>query len=84
MPLAMGPQAAVWASRLASVSDAADAVAVFRASLKETVTVHSTCCEPKVDQSRNPAKASTARRVSSLPRWVNHASEGVELASAEP
>jgi len=74
IPWARGPQAAVCASRVASASDAADAVAVFRAFPKATATVHSTCWEPRVDQSRNPAKATTTSRVRSFPRLVTPAS----------
>ena len=36
MPFAIGPQAAVCASRVASASEAAEAVALFRALLKAT------------------------------------------------
>jgi anti-sigma factor (TIGR02949 family) len=77
MPCAMGPQAAVWASRVASASEAADAVAVFRLLLKATVTVHSTRWEERVDQSRKPPKASSTRSVSSLPRLVTRSSRWV-------
>jgi hypothetical protein len=42
IPVASGPHAAVCASRVASGSDAADAVALFRVPPKVTVTEHST------------------------------------------
>jgi hypothetical protein len=70
MPRASSPQAAVCASRMASASEAAEAVALFRAFLKPTVTEHSTRWEERVDQSRNPAKASSTSTVRSLPRLV--------------
>src|SRR6185503_5815840 len=70
IPCANGPQAAVWASRVASDSVAAEAVALLRTSLKATVTVHSTRWEERVDQSRKPPKTRTASSVRSPPRLV--------------
>jgi hypothetical protein len=70
IPLVSGPQAAVWASRVASASEAADAVAVFSAPANATATVHSIRCELRVDQSRNAPKASKARRDSTLFREI--------------
>jgi hypothetical protein len=42
IPVASGPHAAVCASRVASGSEAADAIALFRVPPKATVTEHST------------------------------------------
>ena len=74
IPWARGPQAAVCASRVASASEAADAVAVFCALPNATVTVHSTRCDDMVDQSRKPAKASTTSRIRRFPGRVKPAS----------
>jgi hypothetical protein len=68
IPTANGPQAAVCASRLASASEAADAVASFRPPRNSTATEHSTRCEASVDQSRNAAKATSTTKERSFPR----------------
>jgi len=74
MPFAIGPHAAVCASRVASVSEAAEAMALFCVLLKATVTEHSTRWDDRVDQSRKPAKATTANRVRSRPGLVTYSS----------
>ena len=74
MPWASGPQAVVCASRVASASEDAEAVAVFCAFANATVTVHSTLWDANVDQSRKLAKTSTTSRVRSFPGRVKSAS----------
>ncbi len=70
MPRASGPQAAVCASRTASGSELAEAVALFWVPANATVTEHSTRWEARVDQSRKAAKASSTSIVRFLPRAV--------------
>ena len=65
-----GPQAAVWASRTASGSVAAEAVPLPCWPAKDTTTVHSTCWDASVDHSRNAAKANPAMSATSRPRLV--------------
>lgn len=68
MPVTRGPQAVVCASRVASASEAAEAVAVFRVFLNATVTVHCTRWDERVDHSRKPPKARITSSVRTFPR----------------
>jgi hypothetical protein len=81
MPLASGPHAAVWASRLASTSAAAEAVPLFCRPPKATVTEHSTRWDERVDQSKKAAKASTTKSERNLPRAVKFLPSGSAAAS---
>jgi hypothetical protein len=52
IPFTRGPHAVVWADRVASASDAAEAVALLVPPPNVTVTSQVTCCDERVDQSR--------------------------------
>ena len=59
----IGPQAAVWASRAASSSDAPDAVAEPGRPWNSTATAHSTRWLERVDHSRKATKPTRSSRV---------------------
>src|SRR5690242_18137318 len=63
-----GPQAAVWASRTASSSEAAEAVAVPCLPWYSTATLHWTCWLARVDQSRKATNPAMTSRVTVLAR----------------
>jgi hypothetical protein len=84
IPFASGPHAAVWASRVASASEAAEAVALFWCPLNATVTEHSTRWEERVDQRRNAAKATRTSSDRNLPGAVMFASYRDPAAGSRP
>jgi hypothetical protein len=84
IPFASGPHAAVWASRVASGSEAAEAVALFWRPLNATVTEHSTRWEERVDQRRNAAKATSTSTDRNLAGAVMFASYRDPAAGSRP
>jgi hypothetical protein len=84
IPVANGPHAAVCASRAASGSEAAEAIALVCLPPKATVTEHSTRWDESVDQSRNAAKASNPSSDRNFIRAVMLPPVGVRQPASGP
>src|SRR3954468_9326399 len=69
---------------MASSREAAEAVPLPWSLPKATITVHSTCCEAKVDQSRKAPNSSATSRVTIRPRFVISPPPGPAPAVQEP